>query len=98
MLKRRYRSTEENEKLRRLDYFNQPFERGNEIRLLDDIDLPKPLALESLGTQFEAAEDKRGKTNAIERENKDKKKKKNYVESESFDDFEPFDFDKSSNF
>ena len=96
MLKRRYHSSEENEKLRRLDYFNQPFERGNEIRLLDDVDLQKPLALESLGTQFEAAEDKRGKTNAIERENKDKKK--NYVESESFDDFEPFDFDKSSNF
>ena len=65
MLKRRYRSTEENEKLRRLEYFNQPFEPGNEIRLIDDIDLEKPLALESLATQFEAVDSNRGKTNNV---------------------------------
>lgn len=98
MLKRRYKSLEKNEKLRRLEYFNHPFEPGNEIRLIDDIDLPRPLSLESLSTQFEAVDDKRGKENAIDRENKDKKKKKNYVENSTYDDFEPFDFDKTSNY
>lgn len=97
MLKRRYRSSEENEKLRRLEYFNHPFEAGNEIKLIDDIDLPKPLSLESLSTQFEAVDDKRGKENAIDREVKEKKKKKTYVET-TYDDFEPFDFDKTSNY
>jgi hypothetical protein len=97
MLKRRYRSSEENEKLRRLEYFNHPFEPNNEIRLLDDIDLPRPLSLESLSTQFEAIDDKRGKENAINREVKDKKKKKTYVEND-YDDFEPFDFEKTSNY
>lgn len=70
LLKRRYRSTEINEKLRVLEYFNQPFEKGNEIHILDDLDLPNPLALESLSTKFEAIDNKRGKTNAIKRENK----------------------------
>ena len=75
LLKRRYRSTEINEKLRVLEYFNQPFEKGNEIHILDDLDLPNPLALESLSTKFEAIDNKRGKTNAIKRENK----KESYV-------------------
>lgn len=88
LLKRRYRSSEENEKLRRLEYFNQPFEPNNEIRLLDDIDLPAPLALESLSTQFEAVENKRGKENAVTREVK--KKKKRDFNDELNDD--PFDF------
>lgn len=88
LLKRRYRSSEENEKLRRLEYFNQPFEPGNEIRLLDDIDLPAPLALESLSTQFEAVENSRGKENATRRETK-KKKKKDFNEELNDD---PFDF------
>ena len=79
MLKRRYRSSELNEKLRRFDYFNQPFEKNNEIRLLDDLDLPKPLSLESLSTVFEAVDNKRGKANAVQRE---KKKKENNYNSE----------------
>ena len=97
MLKRRYRSSEENEKLRRLEYFNHPFEPGNEIRLLDDVTLDKPLSLESLSTQFEAVDDKRGKENAIKRGFKEdeKKKKKKYVEDE-MEDFEPFDFNRST--
>lgn len=92
-MKRRYRSLEEDEKLRRLEYFNQPFEPGNEIRLLDDINLPKPLALESLSTQFEAVDNKRGKENATTREVKDKKKKKKDGINE-IEDFDPFDFEK----
>ena len=93
LLKRRYRSTEENDHLRRLDYFNHPFEAGSEIRLIDDIDLPKPLSIESLATQFEPVEDKRGKKNAIERTDNFKQKK----ESDDLD-FEPFNFNKTSNF
>ena len=101
LLKRRYRSAEEDEKLRRLEYFNHPFAHDNGIRLIDDLEMAKPLSLESLSTKFEAVDDKRGKTNAVEREtkedidNKDEKKKK----KSSFDEeFEPFDFDKAANF
>ena len=101
LLKRRYRSSEEDEKLRRLEYFNHPFEPDNGIKLIDDLELDKPLSLESLSTKFEALDDKRGKTNAIERESKetptdqkDKKKKKSAFDEE----FEPFDFDKAANF
>ena len=92
LLKRRYRSSEENEKLRRLEYFNHPFERGNEIKLIDDIDFDEPVSLTSLSTKFEAFEDKRGEKNAIKREDLGGKKK------ESIEDFEPFDFDKAANF
>jgi replicative DNA helicase len=103
LLKRRYRSSEEDEKLRRLEYFNHPFEPDNGIRLIDDIEFDKPLSLESLSTKFEAVDNKRGKTNAVERDSKDdantneninnKKKKSSFDE-----EFEPFDFDKAANF
>ena len=94
MLKRRYRSSEEDEKLRRLEYFNHPFEYGNEIKLIDDIDFDKSVSLESLATKFEAVDDKRGKQNAIERSEKGSSKKKSKMSGE----FEPFDFDKALNF
>lgn len=70
LLKRRYRSSETTEKMRQLDYFNQPFEEGNEIKLKDDIDLDEPLGLLSLSTEFgpENQPNKRGNTNAIKRE------------------------------
>lgn len=93
LLKRRYRSAEEDEKLRRLEYFNHPFESGNEIRLIDDIDFAESISSTSIASRFEPAESKRGKTNAIEREEKPKKNKKN-----NSDEFEPFDFDKATNF
>lgn len=72
LLKRRYRSSETTEKMRQLDYFNQPFEPGNEIRILDDLDLDEPLGILSLSTEF-APETykKRGVTNATERKVKD---------------------------
>ena len=103
LLKRRYRSSEADENLRRLEYFNHPFYPDNGIKLIDDIELDKPLSLESLSTKFEAVDDKRGKTNAVERESKEentndqkdnKKKKKTSFDEE----FEPFDFDKAANF
>ena len=92
LLKRRYRSSEESEKLRKLEYFNHPYDRENGIKLLDDFDLDKPLSLTSLATQFIGAEEvsKRGKKNATARENKDS--------STGFNaEFAPFDFDKHMN-
>ena len=85
LLKRRYRSIEEDEKIRRLDYFNHPFEANSELKLIDDVDLPKPLSLESLATQFEPVETQRGGENVVEREDKSKKKKKK-TEMDNFDD------------
>jgi hypothetical protein len=104
MLKRRYRSIEENEKLRRLDYFNHPFEPNNEIKLIDDLDFDKPISLESLSTKFESQEstNRRGKENATERPTEttdDSEKGKKKKSSNSFDsEFDPFDFNKASNF
>ena len=102
MLKRRYRSTEEDIRLKRLDYFNQPFEEGNDIKLMEDFDLPHSLALESLSTKFSPMENdnKRGEVNVIEREDKKEKKKKNkdYVETTEDIGFEPFDFNNPVNF
>lgn len=92
LLKRRYRSSDENEDLRRLDFFHQPYEPGNEIRLLDDIDLPKPLMLRSMSNQMLSLEDvKRGKKNAVEREEKSKSNKMLFQMME----YDPFDDSKS---
>lgn len=101
LLKRRYRSVEENEKLRTLDYFNHPFELGNDIRLIDDIELPQSVSLESLANSF-GPDDKnsennkisdRGTKNATEREDKTNK----YVKQVS-DTFDAFDFNKAINY
>lgn len=85
LLKRRYRSSEDSEKLKRLDYFNQPFEKGNDIKLMDDLNEPKSLALESLATQFSAVDDKRGQKNAVARSDKSSEKKSSMVSMEDFD-------------
>ena len=58
----------------------------NTIRLIDDLDMPRSISLNSLSTQFVSAEDtKRGKVNVVEREEKNSK-------SNTFD-FNPFDFE-----
>lgn len=95
LLKRRYRSSEESEKLRKLEYFNHPYSKENEIQLIDDLNLEKSVSLTSLATQFMGAEEvsKRGKKNAVERKNTKDKKKDTLYEIE----FEPFDFNKSMN-
>ncbi len=93
MLKRRYRSHETDEKLKKLEYFNHPFEPGNGIRLIDDIYLNKSLSLTSLSSQFVATEEKRGKKNAIDRDEKKKNKHK-----EDIDDFSVFDQSSSIQF
>ena len=94
LLKRRYRSSETSEKLRKLDYFNHPYNPENSIQLLDDLEEPQSLSLTSLATQFIGADDvsKRGKRNVTEREEKIKEKKGS-IKSGYDIEFEPFDFD-----
>ena len=92
LLKRRYRSSETSEKLRKLEYFNHPYDPDNGIRLIDDLEAPKSISLTSLATQFAGAEDasKRGKKHAVDREIKEDKKTK---EKSGYNvEFEPFDF------
>ena len=82
LLKRRYRSSEEDERLKRLDYFNHPYEPGNTIKLVDDLELPESVSLYSLATQFVALEEtKKKKRNVIERED---------VSIEALPMFDPF--------
>lgn len=96
LLKRRYRSSERNEKMKRLDYFAHPFEDGNDIRLIDDVDLPNCLSLESLSTQFIANEEKndgryfKDGEHAMKREEKGNKKINNHKTEELLHD--TFDF------
>lgn len=103
MLKRRYRSSEDNHKLRNLTYFNHPFENGNEIRLIDDVDLPKSLSLESLATVFVAKDDNKQDT-MVERPTKDKNKDNNdnfnkyLVKKKEPEEIDDFDFAKAMNF
>ena len=88
LLKRRYKSSEDNERLKRLDYFNHPYEPGNDIKLIDDIDLPKPVSVISLSTQFASADDsKRGKKHAVERAEKSTK-------LDGTDAFSAFEYDR----
>ena len=91
LLKRRYRSAEDDEKLRRFDYFNHPYEPGNEIRLMDDINLDKSLSIISLSSQFASAnENKRGVRNVIERA---KKEQSNEQTNNPDNEYKPFHFD-----
>lgn len=86
LLKRRYRSSEDDLKLRRLDYFCQPYEDGSEIRLVEDAYDKEPASVFSLATNFQSAEEsKRGKKNAVERKSTDEEKIEGY---------EPFEFGK----
>lgn len=68
LIKRRYRSSEEDEKLRRLEYFYHPYDPENSIALLDDYDMPKSLSLHSLASELETPDNlKRGKKNSTKR-------------------------------
>lgn len=49
LLKRRYKSLEPNVMLHGINYFSHPFEKGNTIKLIDDINNKKSLSLSSLG-------------------------------------------------
>lgn len=93
LLKRRYRSSDENERMRKLDYFNQPYEPGNEIKLIDDVELERPLMMLGMSNQMTALEDmKRGKKNAVEREEKMNKNIYHMMEFDPFDDTQSIQF------
>ena len=103
LLKRRYRSSEESEKMRRLEYFNHPYEPENTICLIDDVNLPKSLSLYSLSTQFSPAggnDQKRGKKNAVDRPTM-KGTQQQTVNIDDYwpsDNVEPFDPDNNTYF
>ena len=89
LLKRRYRSSEDDEKLKRLEYFNHPYEKGNTIKLIDDVDLPESVSLYSLSTQFVSLEEtQRGKKSVVQRQDRDSMYQM---------EFEPFDFNRTDN-
>ena len=95
LLKRRYRSAEVQEKMRKFDFFHHPYDKNNEIKLLDDLDEPQSLSHVSLATRFTGVEDtvtKRGRQNITDRDEKKEKRQKQPVGSYD-SDFEPFDFD-----
>ena len=93
LLKRRYRSSETSEKLRRLDYFNHPYEPGNDIRLIDDINLAKSVSVFSLAGELVPTEtQKRGRKNAI------KRKEVYDGDLNTVPEYESFDFNNSMNF
>lgn len=93
LLKRRYRSSDDDENMRRLDYFNHPYQPGNEIRLIDDIDLDRPLMVQSLSSQMVSFEDsKRGKKNSVTQQEQTNTGMYQKLE------FEPFDTTQSIQF
>lgn len=95
LLKRRYRSSDDDEKMRKLEYFNHPYEPGNEIKLIDDVNLDRPLMMLGMSNQMTALEDmKRGKKNAVERQEKPTNTKSLYqmVEFDPFDDSQSIQF------
>lgn len=102
LLKRRYRSSDSDDMLRELEYFNHPYAPGSSIKLVDDIDLDTSKSLTSLASQFVAVDGdsgKRGKKNVTDRSDK----KKKHEEEEEDDDvlgipgsFEPFEMGKNN--
>ena len=89
LTKRRYRSTEEDEHLRRLEYFNQPYEIGNDIRLIDDIELDKSVSVELLGNDLAVSEQMKPQ------KQKQQKKQEDVIgiddDDEEVLEFQPFD-------
>lgn len=95
MLKRRYRSIESDDKLRRKTYFAHPFEPGNEIRLIDDIHMPKSISLDTLASV--AFEDIKKSEDTLATDQKKKKKKKASY-GDYADDYDSFDFATAVNY
>jgi hypothetical protein len=93
MLKRRYRSASDDEHLRRLDYFNQPFVIGNDIKLIDDID-GECKALESIANSFSSVEN----NPAPKKERHINKSAIIDAEIEDSDSFTDFDFNHTINY
>lgn len=88
MIKRRYKSVEEDENYKKREYFNHPYNPENEIQLIDDVGLDESLSVFSLSSEIddESTQNKRGDKNAVER------KKKTDIYSMSNFSYEEFDF------
>ena len=88
MIKRRYKSVEEDEKYKKREYFNHPYNPENEIQLIDDVGLDESLSVFSLSSEIDdvSTQNKRGDKNAVER------KKKTDIYSMSNFSYEEFDF------
>lgn len=91
LLKRRYRSSEDDEKLKRLDYFNHPYEEGNTIKLIDDIDMPESISLYSLSSTFVSLADAKKRSQITANANHGSPKREDL--DNKLSDFEPFNFD-----
>lgn len=91
LLKRRYRSTESAEKLRNLEFFYQPFVKGNEIKIMDDLEEVKSLAVYSLKSMQDNSlgdpniENMQKDAEEAAREHKATKMKKKMEETVEFD-------------
>lgn len=94
LLKRRYRSSDDDINMRKLEYFNHPYDPDNEIRLLDDINLSKNLSLKLLGQGLTPLDSgKRGKTNAVSRKSMlDDEIIENNIEFDAFDEAKTINF------
>ena len=65
------------------EYFNHPYEQGNSIKLIDDIDMKRPLSLYSLATKFLPLDDNKMKDRGIKVKDKDNDMKQ-------YGEFNPF--------
>lgn len=97
LIKRRYRSSEDTEKLRRITYFNQPFRPGNEICLVDDLDRDEALAIDSLSNAHIKFKDARTHPSYAEKESHYEAESEFGTNTSSGSIFEDFDSDKSVN-
>jgi hypothetical protein len=92
LLKRRYRSSDTDDKLRELEYFNHPYAKGSSIKLINDVELEESISLISLSSEFVAADNgKQGKKNGV---NKEKEKDEDEDEDSLDFAFEPFDMNR----
>ena len=92
LLKRRYRSAETDPRMRQLEYFNHPYVKGSDIKLVQDIELDESVSLTSLASQFIAVDtpSTRGSQTSTER-----KKKASDDDLYETDPFLPFDIDQN---
>lgn len=93
LLKRRYRSNDDDDKMRDIEYFNHPYAEDNSIRLIDDVNQEESVSLISLASDFLPMEDsRRGKKNVIARKEAKKKDEEddddNILGDASFDAFD----------
>lgn len=76
LLKRRYRSNDDNDRMYDIEYFNHPYSKENSIRLIDDVEMDESLSLISLASEFLPADDREDRRGEQHQKKKKKEKKK----------------------